>query len=163
MNLVARFGELARVPQERDEIEIREGSIDGTVLFRGLLDEPAVELIGALQLYQIALKAIGYRTILNGRILTQSEAIQIVKMNTAAQQVASLIALFDDFTQQVTLPSPDTPYHEDMRFDNIGSILDRIALLHNVSVVVTADKHVPFVARQLIPSCLLYTSPSPRD
>ena len=56
----------------------------------------------------------------------------------------------EGFTASVTLPADDTPSAEGMRLRHIGPLLDGVASLNNAIPVVSADKVVSVVARDLV-------------
>ena len=146
-------GRLSRLPQERDEVIYREGAAGGVIsLFGGYLDEPAVRLWPGESLYEIELRAIGWRSRLDDRVLTQAEGVRIYGLATAAAQIAAVVDLLADegFTSVVELGAPDSPLREDMRFVQAGAVLDRLAQLNDAVVVVDADKRVTVRSRSFV-------------
>ena len=137
-----RRAAFARIPQDGDEIEIRAGAADGTLLFGGYLDEPNPAII-APGVVAFALGAVGWRARLDKVRLPQADGIRIVKLDTAAEQLEALVELVsgEGFTSSVTL-ADDTPVRDDMRFGFAGPLADHAAALNDGIVTVLPDKAV---------------------
>ena len=154
MTATMRFQLMGRYPehftyigQDGDEIEARAGGRSGVLIFGGYVDAPRIRQSRGNQL--ITVNAVGWRHRLNDRLLTQVEGIDIVQMDTAAEQLEALIDLLsgEGFTADVALATPDVPYRGDMRFGYAGPLMDAIAALNDAIVSVLPNKKVPVRSR----------------
>ena len=150
--IVAKPGEIV-IPRNGEAV-IATATLGGIVtLFGGYLDEPEIDAYtGIVGLYDLNLQSIGFRARLDDTLLTQLQGIDIVQLATAAEQIEALAAVLsgEGFTASVTLPADDTPSAEGMRLRHIGPLLDGVASLNNAIPVVSAEKVVSVVARDLV-------------
>ena len=150
--VIAKPGEIV-IPRNGETV-IATATLGGIVtLFGGYLDEPEIDAYtGTVGLYDLNLQSIGFRARLDDTLLTQAQGIDIFQKATAAEQIEALVAVLsgEGFTSAVTLPADDTPSAEGMRLRHIGPLLDSVTSLNNAIPVVSAEKVVSVVARDLV-------------